>query len=402
MKPPAVLTPAADGAPPEPVSSPPRAFLGVFAAGLLSFLALGAVLPALPRYVKGPLGAGDVSVGIVVGAFALSAVLLRPVAGRFADVHGRRLVFVAGSALTAIAGLLYFVPAGVPGLVLARLVLGAGEGLAFTAGATWVVDLAPEHRRGQAIGLFGLSIWGALSLGPLIGEALLNLGYDAVWAFAALVPVAGLLLARRMPDPHSAPQAGDDEPRVLFPRAALRPGVALGLANIGYATMAGFVVLHVGALGVGGEGAVFPVFAAAVVAARLLGGRLPDRLGARPCAITAAAAEAAGLTLIAVAGSLPLILVGAVLMGTGFSLLYPALALLVVAHVEERRRGAALGVFTAFFDVGVGIGAPLAGAVATLAGYPAAFAVAGALSLVGVAVAALQGRPAARPLASAA
>ena len=62
-------------------------------------------------------------------------------------------------------------------------------------------------------------------------------------------------------------------------------------------------------------------------------------------------------------------------MGAGFSLSFPSLALLVVERVDERRRGAAMGAFTAFFDLGVGIGAPLAGAVSALAGYPAAFGV---------------------------
>jgi MFS family permease len=60
-------------------------------------------------------------------------------------------------------------------------------------------------------------------------------------------------------------------------------------------------------------------------------------------------------------------------MGVGFSLMYPALALFVVERVGEDRRGAALGSFTAFFDVGFGLGGPVAGAIAAVAGYPAAF-----------------------------
>src|SRR4051794_41464775 len=63
-------------------------------------------------------------------------------------------------------------------------------------------------------------------------------------------------------------------------------------------------------------------------------------------------------------------------MGIGFSLLFPSLALIVMNRVGEAGRGAAMGAFTAFFDVGVGLGAPLAGAVAALAGYPVAFYVA--------------------------
>jgi predicted MFS family arabinose efflux permease len=79
---------------------------------------------------------------------------------------------------------------------------------------------------------------------------------------------------------------------------------------------------------------------------------------------------------------------GAVVMGCGFSLLFPSLALIAVTRVGAERRGAALGAFTAFFDAGVGLGAPLAGAVAALAGYPAAFWLAAGAALAGTVVAA--------------
>jgi MFS family permease len=374
------------GAAGAPVRSPRRAFLGVFASGLLCLTALGAALPVLPRFVTGPIGAGDVAVGVVIGAFAVGAVGARPLAGRLADARGRRAVFLAGALTMALSGALLFVPAGVPGLVFARLVLGLGEALVFTAGATWVVDLAPTGRRAQAIGLFGLAVWTGLSLGTLAGEGLFALGgYAVVWGFTLLLPLAGAALVRRMPDPHSPPPKGGARAGLL-PRPALRPGFALALASAGYATMASFVVLHLDDAGVGAGAAVFTTFTAAVVAARLLAGRLPDRIGARPCALAAGAAEAAGLALVAVADSLAVALAGALVLGLGFSLLYPALALLVVDRIEERRRGAALGAFTAFFDIGLGLGAPLAGAAASLGGYPAAFAAAGALAGVAVLV----------------
>src|SRR5215218_7428279 len=108
-------------------SRPRRAaFAGVFAVTFIAFLAVGTVLPVLPRYVKDELGAGDVAVGFVMGAFAFTAVIVRPLAGRMADTRARRPVFVAGLLVTALAGVLCLVPAGVPGLVVARLVLGAG------------------------------------------------------------------------------------------------------------------------------------------------------------------------------------------------------------------------------------------------------------------------------------
>jgi MFS family permease len=135
------------------------AFAGIFSVTLLALLSVGSVLPVLPRYVRGPLDSGDLAVGIVIGAFAFTGLVGRPVAGRVADVRGRRRAVVIGSLLASAAGFLYLVPAGVPGLIVARLVLGAGEGMVFTAGATWVVDLAPEGRRARVIGLYGLAVW---------------------------------------------------------------------------------------------------------------------------------------------------------------------------------------------------------------------------------------------------
>lgn len=114
-------------------------FVGVFSATLAAFLAIGAVLPVLPRYVVDELGGGDLDVGIVVGAFAFSAVVSRPLAGRLADAHGRRRIVVLGAVTMAAAGLLYPLSGSVAALVLARLVLGFGDGFVFTGGSAWPI-----------------------------------------------------------------------------------------------------------------------------------------------------------------------------------------------------------------------------------------------------------------------
>lgn len=363
------------------------AALGVFGATLLGFFAVGVVLPVLPRYVKGPIGAGDVAVGVVVGAFAFTAVVGRPIGGRLADSRGRRKVMVVGLLVTAAAGVLYLLPAGVGGLVFARLVLGIGDGWVFTAGAAWIVDLAPENRRGQAIGMFGLAVWGGLAAGPVLGEAVLSLGgYDAVFAFAAVSPLVGAALAWRVPDAHAPAPAHEYGRAPLLPRPVIAPGLALALANVGYGTMSGFVVLMLADRHLGGGAGVFTAFACSVVLTRLVAGHLPDRLGPRVTAAAAGSAEAAGLALLAAAHSTGVAVAGAVVMGMGFSLLFPSLALIVVGRVGDARRGTALGAFTAFFDVGVGVGAPLAGAIAALAGYAAAFWTAAGAAALGTAL----------------
>ena len=350
------------------------ASVGIFITALLCFLAIGAALPTLPTYVRGPLGSGDLAVGVVVGAFAVTSVVCRPLAGRQSDRRGRRVVLIAGALAMTAGGVLYLLSNSVATLIAARLVVGAGEGTVYTAGATWAVDLAPEDRRGFALGLFGLAVWGGLSLGPLAGELLRSSsGYDAVWALTAVLPAAAVVIAMRLPQPATPALSPQAEREALLPRATARPGIALALANIGYAALAGFVVLALKARGIGGGATVFTAFAVAVFASRLVLSRVPDRAGARRTATAAGLLEALGLAVIASAHSLGLALLGALIVGVGFSMLFPSLALMVVGEVTDDRRGTAMGAFTAFFDIGVGLGGPIAGATAALAGYPAVF-----------------------------
>jgi MFS family permease len=384
------------------VPRPGIAFAGIFTVTFCGLLAIGAVLPVLPRYVHGPLGEGNVAVGIVIGAYAITGLMLRPLAGRLADRRGRKPTVLVGSVLVAVAGFLYLLPLGVAGLIAARLVLGAGEGTVFTAGSAWIVDLAPPERRGRVIGLYGLAVWAGLSVGPLVGELLLHTsGYTAVWIFAGVMPLLGALVALRLPDPFRPAPGHVHERHPLIAREAVRPGTALALASIGYAAVAGFVVLHLEARGVGHGATVFGAFATMVVLTRLVGGDLPDRVGPARVAVVAAIAEAIGLATLALAGSLPVAIAGALAMGGAFSLLYPSLSLIVVDRVPENRRGAALGTFTAFFDAGVGLGAPLAGLAASISGYEGAFLLAAAIALVSAIAIALTIAPRSRELAAA-
>ena len=381
-----------------PIHRPGVAFAGVFAVTFCCLLAVGAVLPVLPRYVHGPIGAGDFAVGIVVGCYAATGLLLRPFAGRFADRDGRKPTVLVGAILVALGGFMYLLPFGVPGLVAARLVLGAGEGTVFTAGSAWIVDLAPPGRRGRVIGLYGLAVWGALSVGPLLGELLLHAaGYSAVWVFAGVLPALGAAIAVRVPDPFEPAAGSNGEDRSLIAREAIRPGAAMALAAVGYAAIAAFVVLHLEARGVGHGATVFGAFASMIVLTRIVGGDIPDRIGPVRVAICAALTEVVGLVTIAFAHDLAVALAGALAMGAAFALLYPSLSLIVVGAVSERRRGAALGTFTAFFDGGVGLGAPLVGAAATLSSYENAFLVAATIALASAATIAFVIAPRSRP-----
>ncbi|HUB99935.1 MAG TPA: MFS transporter [Solirubrobacterales bacterium] len=355
-------------------------FAALFLVTFCGLVAVGSVLPVLPRYVRGPIGAGDIAVGVVVGCYAITGLLLRPVAGRLADRWGRKPTVLIGSLLIAASGFLLLPELGLAGLIVARLVVGVGEGALYTAGSAWIVDMSPAARRGRILGLYGLAVWGGLSVGPLIGQLLLDQsGYDAVWIFAGALPLVGTAIVALIRDPFKPhPHA---EPHPLIAPEAVRPGLAVGLAAVGYATVAAFIVLMLDAREIGHGAAVFAAFAAMIVVARLLAGGLPDRLGPARVAIGAALVEAAGLLAMALAESLPVALLGGMAMGAAFSLLNPSLMLIAVGRVPERARGATMGTYTAFFDAGIGIGAPLAGLAAALTSYEGAFVLAAAVAV---------------------
>jgi MFS family permease len=356
------------------------AFAGIFIVTNLGLLAVGATLAVLPHYVKDHLDGSDLEVGIVSGAFAFTGIVCRPIAGNIADRRGRKPTVIGGALLAAIAGALYFVPAGIPGLIIARFFLGAGEGTVFTAGSAWNVDMAPEEHRGRMIGLYGLAIWTGLTLGPPIGVLLQHAGgFDLVWAFAAGAPLLGAVIASRLPEQYSPSDAVNRGP--FISREALGPGVTFALSVVGFAAVSAFIVLSLDQRGIGHGPEVFSVFAATVVATRLVAGGLPDRIGAARCAVGAALTETVGLVLLGAADSLFVVIVGAIGMGAAFSLLFPSLSLLAINRVGPERRGVAMGTFTASFDLGMLFGSPLVGAAAAIGGYSAAFYVAAIAAL---------------------
>lgn len=374
---------------------PRRALTGIFGGLFCGYMGLTAVIPVLPGFVKARFGASDLAVGLAVTATALTALLIRPVSGVLADRHGYRLVMRLGALITALGGAGYFLQLGLAGLIADRLLLGAGEAALFTAGAVWTVSLSPHNRRGQLIGLYGVSMWGGISAGTFLGATLHHFGYPAVWAFSTAAPLAGFLLISLAPAPVPAgpPQRGSG----LHLRPALLPGTALAFAAAGYVGLAAFVVLYLRARGIHSGVVVLGAFSAAYAGTRLFIGHLPDELGPRRVAAWSGIGEAAGLMVITMAPDLPVALLGSLLMGTGFSLLHPSLALMVMNRGARHQQGAALGAYTSFWDLGLAIWGPAIGAVASGFGYRAVFIAGAACAGLAAVIALLIRQPSAQP-----
>ena len=359
-------------------------FAVVTASSLAYFMGYGMLLPVLPRFVERVLGGGGLAVGISTGAFAFSAAILRPFAGRIGDRRGRRILVLGGSGILA-TSYLFYVPIGsLAPLVLLRVLSGVGEAAMFVGAATAIQDLAPAERRGEAASYFSVAVYGGLGLGPPLGEWILRAhGYDMVWVSAAGVTFIAAVLGWWTPSGAiGAPPTGKSP--LLHP-AGLGPGSVLALSLSGLAAFTGFVALYVDHLELGDAGPLFAVYGGLILVIRIAAARVADSYGARRTAAAAIGCIVAGMAVMAAWHTLPGLYAGTVVFAVGMALQYPALIRLVIDNAPDNERSSAVATFSIFFDVSQGAGLFILGAVVAVAGSEQwAFAAAAALSASGL------------------
>ena len=365
-----------------------RPFLLVSLASLAYFVADGTSFALVSRFAIGQLHADAFGAGLTFGAFSLSALVLRPLAGRLADRRGRRPLMVGGALLFGAAMLAHLLASSLAILVVLRLLLGVAEALVFVAAFAAEADLAPPERRGEALTLFSLSLYVGIAVGPLIGESAFGAGgFPGVWIASAVIAGIAALVALAVPETRPADEPGPIAPaRILHP-AGLLPGLILMTGVWG---MGGYFTLMppyaVGPLDLDGARLFLLVFGGTVILARLLGAKLPDRIGARRLSGSAILVTAAGLGLMGFVPTVAGLLGGTLLLGLGVAFTTPALASLTVSRAPASERGAALGTFSLFIDLAFGVGPIAMGAVAASSTTPVAFLSAAAVALVGAGI----------------
>lgn len=362
-----------------------RAFITVAIAELAYFTADGVLLPALPRYVEGPLGGGNIAVGIVVGAFSFSAFFLRPWAGVLADRRGRRLLMVTGASLFAVSVVGYLVATSIAALVAMRLLTGVGEALFFVGALAANVDLAPPERRGEAFSFASLSLYIGIGAGPFISEAVIDrFGFRAAWLVAVGLAALAVVLALQLPP--MKPEEREVRPHRLVNRAGLLPGLVLLATIWGMAGFLAFVPLYARDLGMSGAGLVLGLFSGIVVLIRSVGARIPDRLGSARATRIALTLSCGGLAVAGLWHEPAGLVVGAIVLGVGVALLTPALFSLAVEGVPANERGSVMGTVSAFIDVGFGLGPATLGFVAAAVGRGGTFLAGSAVAAAGLAL----------------
>ena len=194
----------AAGRPPSPAAVVAILSLAVFMSGLDTFI-VNLAFPSITRAFGGT-GLGSLS-WVLNGYTIVFAAVLVP-AGRMADRIGRRRVLVSGLVVFAVGSAACGVAPGVGVLVAARVVQAAGAGLMVPASLSLLLAAVPPAGRGRAIGTWSAASALGAALGPVIGGALVGIGWR--WVFWVNLPVAvvAVVLSQRLVPDSRDPQAG--------------------------------------------------------------------------------------------------------------------------------------------------------------------------------------------------
>jgi predicted MFS family arabinose efflux permease len=266
-------------------------------------------------------------------------------------------------------------------LIVSRLFLGIGESWVATGATIWGMGRVAVVCTATVISWAGIASYGALAAGAPLGlwiEA--NFGIAAIGVASLIAAVFGFCWAWNIGGIPVVP--GEEAPFGRVLRTVFPYGLGLTLGGIGFGTIATFVTLYFASRNWQNAGLALSLFGVSFVAARLLFVRTINIWGGFRVAIVSLCVECSGLLLLWLGGNTSAALAGAALSGFGFSLVFPALGVEAVRDVPLRSRGSALGVYTAFIDLSIGMSGPIAGFIASAFGYRPIFLFGAAMSLM--------------------
>jgi MFS family permease len=318
-----------------------------------------------------------------VVAFGASKAVTNLAAGDLAERVGRKRLLVIGWLVALPVPVLIGLATSWWFIVVANLLLGVNQGLAWSMTVVMKIDLAGRHRRGLALGLneaagyLGVAAT-AFATGALAASSAPR---TIIWVGAAAIATAGVLISvyavrdtgahvAHEQRAHGDPTAKQRGLRVAFSQASWRDPVLracsqAGLVNnLNDALAWGLAPLYLAAHGASLQqiGIVAAAYPLVWGAGQLVTGWLSDHTGRKPLITAGMLVQAAALgLLVAGGGAFAASLAAAVLLGIGTAMVYPTLIAAVSDVTQPRDRARAVGVYRFWRDFGFVAGALIAG-----------------------------------------
>jgi MFS family permease len=351
--------------------------------------------------------ASNAAVLSFIVAFGLAKAFTNLGAGALAQRAGRRRLLIAGWALALPVPLLIAVAPSWAWIVLANVLLGVNQGLAWSMTVLMKIDLVGLRRRGFALGLNEAAGYGGVALAAGLSGWLASefAARDVLVAAGAAIALTAFLVsalfvrdtAAHVALEQATDPGADGTPPTLgaafadasYRRPALRSCSQAGLVNnLNDGVAWGLVPLFLAAHGAGAPsiGLVAAVYPGVWSVTQIATGHWSDSVGRKPLIVAGMLLQAAALALLAVGdGDVAAATATAALLGLGTALVYPTLIAAISDAVPPVARAPVVGVYRFWRDMGYALGAVIAGAVADALGYGGAIAlVAGLTAASGV------------------
>ena len=373
--------------------------LALFFVVFIDLIGFGMVIPLLPLLGEA-VGATPWDVGLLMASFSACQFIATPLWGALSDRVGRKPVILAGLAGSAICYALMSHADTYWELFATRALAGLMAGN-ISAAFAYAADTTTPENRTKAMGIIGAAFGFGFIGGPALGGLLAGPGHTitdfappalAAAALSAAALVLALLTLKESLKPHSGSHEGR---RTGLKEALSSPALAFPLVAIFISTFAfagmetTFAMWSERALAWGPRQNGFMFAYMGLVAALVQGGgthRLTKKLGEWKTAIIGALLLAAGMATSVFADSAWVLAGPAAAMALGFGLVSPSLNSALSLVAKSNGMGAAMGAGRSVSTAARALG-PVAAGFLFVSGGKAAPFIAGAVLLVGLAVA---------------
>lgn len=319
------------------------------------------LLPVLPLYLKS-LSGNYLLIGIVMGIFSISSLILRPLSGGFSDRMGRKTLLYASIIMFLVTPLFYILRPSIFSAGLTQMFYGFSVGAFTVASTTMATDLTPPEKITQYVGVFSLAFVAAKGFAPAIGDLLfLQYGFHGALLFSWFAGLLSLLLLIPLKEPALRPSHRSVHfTKMLFDLRVLMPMITLFCGMVTFGIISNWLSTFAASRGIVNVSTFFFINTAFMIISRLLTGKIPNK-GLPRLTVFTGMLMVVSLWLIAgVTREWQLSLIG-IIYGIGYGAFYPTLTSIVVLSVHQDERGTALGIYTTAFDLGVSAGSVLGG-----------------------------------------
>ena len=335
-----------------------------------------ALLTSLPLYILYELNGNEGQAGLAMAIFMLSAIIVRPFAGKIIEVFGKRKTLLISELFFCLSSVLYIFIDSLPLLLALRLFHGIWFSILTTVLIAIVNDIIPESRKGAGIGYFMMSNNLAIVFGPLIVLAGLQwFPYKVLFTSLATVVFMSFLFifslkVTEYPSPLSTVKRNRLTWEDFIESKAIPIAIVGALTAFSYAGVLSFISVFAETRDVFEYVSLFfIVFAIAMMIVRPFTGKLYDTKGPNSVIYPSFFFFTVGLFMLSNIHTVPTLLVAGALIGIGYGSIFPCLQALAIQSTHKHRSGHATSTFFTLFDGGLAIGAILLGVVSAQWGY---------------------------------